>query len=117
MTETEIALVYMEAKAAAEKTNNYEDRVKAAMTAAMNHWMVLDEQKQFSGAVAAIMELSTEQEQRSMKRELNTTKAINAAASGVPIDFSALFAELEEEKDLPPSKLSATWRDLKKEKK
>jgi hypothetical protein len=54
MSDTLIALVIHEARAALKADATLPENVAAAMKAAANHWTVLDFEPQFKGAIAAL---------------------------------------------------------------
>lgn len=87
MSDNLAMLVAMEAKMAIKPEDSLEDQCRAAMKAAKGHWMVLDEDTQFKGAVAAIYELSDEETRGRIVVELEALKALSALLSGVPVDF------------------------------
>ena len=81
-------------------------RLKKAMKAARNHWMVTDENAQFKGALAAaLMETADEAERDRIirsARALNRIGAlISALQSGVKVDLEAMAAEKADDDLLP----------------
>ena len=89
-----------------------EERLKVAMRGALNHWMVTDEESQFKMAVGAVMVEATEEEQERINIDLRVLKALSAALSGVPVNFSSLADEVDKDKAVGLSKL---WSDIKAE--
>src|SRR5258706_6801899 len=99
MSQMEISLVAAEARAAMPKDGDLKAKAEAAMRCAADHWMVLDKELQFKGALAALIleypEGSPEgdrvrAEVRAMRK---LAGIISASQSGIPIDFEAMAAE------------------------
>lgn len=87
MSDVMLALVATEAREAIKNETTLENRLRTAMKAAANHWMVLDRDTQFRGAVAAVYEVSDEDDRQRIEQELDALKFINAMLSGVPVDM------------------------------
>jgi len=85
-----MAIAVTEAKAAAENETTLEGRVKKAMETTKHHWMLTDEGGQFNAAVAAAMLLGSEEEKARLQMEFSQLQALNAAISGVPVDFGQM---------------------------
>ena len=109
MSATLVALVATEAREAAKDCTTLDERIRAAMKSAANHWMVLDRDQQFQGAVAAIYELSDEATRERLTRELDVLKALSAVVQGVPVDFGAVVGDEEKAPELIG--LSKFWRE------
>ncbi len=105
----DLMIVIAEAKSAAEGKNTLEDKLTAAMNAARNHWMVIDEDKQFRGAVGAVMLLVDDETRDRIELEMKTLNAMSAIFSGVPVDIERV--EVAED----PIGLLKMWKELKKE--
>lgn len=103
----DLMIVIAEAKSAAEGKDTLEDKLTAAMNSARNHWMVLDEDKQFRGAVGAVMLLVDDETRERIEIEMKTLNAMSAMISGVPIDIERV--EVPED----PIGLLKMWKDLK----
>lgn len=113
MSDAMIGLVALEAEDAAKNEPTLEGKLRAAMKAAANHWMVLDRDLQLKGALAAVLTLvgvDSADGQR-IQHELRLHRALNAAAAGVPVDFGALFSENDETPKPEPLKLADLWRE------
>ena len=106
MSDNLIMLVMMEAGSAIKPDDSLEDRCRSAMKAAKNHWMVLDEDSQFKGAVAALYEQANEDEKVRIKAEFDSLKFLSAMLNGVPVDFDAI-EPLEN-----PVGLNKIWREV-----
>lgn len=91
-----------------------EQRVKKAMKAARNHWMVTDEKEQFRGAVtAAIVESEGDERdriERSVKSLNKIGSMLQALQNGVPVDIEAMASEPKQDDLLP---LTKWWHELK----
>lgn len=93
-----------------------EERLKVTMRAALNHWLVLDEEGQFKMAVGAVMVEATEEEQERMNIDIKFLRALSSAASGVPVDFGRLIEELGEDSAAKAVGLRKLWDEVKAEK-
>ncbi len=93
------------------------ERIKACMRETVNHWMVLDEEMQFRGALAAAMVLSEAEDEGRIKAALKPLQAIAALMSGVPVDLDRVVREQEEAKEdgHDPIPLRQLWDDVKAE--
>ena len=89
-----------------------EDRLRATMREASNHWLVIDEQDQFRMAIGAVMVEATEEEQERLNIELKVLKAISTAINGIPVDWSNLVSDSDRDKFIG---LSDLWREVKAE--
>jgi len=108
MTDVQTALVMADAAGQVDPTQPLADRFRAAFRAAANHWMVLDEDRQFNGAVAAVHEKATDEERARIEAELEAIKYLNAMLSGVRVDVDAI-PNLSGE----PLHLLDLWREAK----
>lgn len=98
-----------EAQNAADEHNKLEDKIDAAMNATINHWMILDEDKQFRAAVGGLI-LSVDEEIRErIKKEMESIRAMSAMMSGVPVDIEQVDVDFEF------LGLLKRWKELKKE--
>ena len=107
----------VEARHAAERAGaDPVAQLKAAMSATVNHWMVLDEDTQFRGAIAGVLMLAKDRGDDDtrvrIEREVKLLRGLAVATSGVPVNFTALLGEEGDEKP-EPFGLSKMWRDLK----
>lgn len=84
---------------------SFEDRAKAALGGATEMgWIVRDEEKLLAAFGAILVASSTTpEEKRKWAAELTFHRALSAASSGVPVDFTK-FASSDEEMDpsVPP---------------
>lgn len=93
--QVELMIVATEAKAKLKGITDLEERLLAAMRASKDHWMVLDKEVQLRGAIAVLMILEDEgndEDRDRINEELRALQTLNAAASGISVDFSALGA-------------------------
>jgi len=86
-----------ELKLIAEEEPDYAQRVEKVMAAAVQHWMVTDEQEQFRAACGALLLTSPDQADE-IKSQLRSLNALGAMLSGVPLDLEALA---EQNKGIP----------------
>ena len=106
--DTRAAFVFHEVKHTVNPDDSLEDRCTAAFKAVKSHWMALDEEPQFAGALVAVFETATDEEKERLKAEVAAMKALRAAVDGVPVDFSRAlegFGEYE------PIGLNKLWRE------
>ena len=101
-----IMLVMMEARTAIKPEDSLEDRCRAAMKAAKGHWMVLDENLQFQGAVAAVLETANEEEEARIMDSLHALKTLNALLNGVSVDLDGYEAPTN------PLGLNKIWQEV-----
>lgn len=92
------------------------ERLKVAMRAALEHWLVLDEENQFKMAIGAVLIEATEEEQERINIDLKFLKAMSSAAGGVPVDFGRLMEELGEDGATKAVGLQKLWGEVKAEK-
>lgn len=85
-----ILIAITELKQDVDNNTPIEDRFRAVMKKAKNHWLVVNEDDQLRAAIGAVMLTATEEEQERINAELAVIKALSAATSGVPINFDAL---------------------------
>ena len=89
MNDRLMSFVMTDAEQAIKPNDSLEDRLRCAMKAAHNHWMVTDENDQLRGAVAAVIHLSADQgEKDRLTKEFRALGVMSAAMSGVPIDWT-----------------------------
>ena len=113
--ENSIMIGIAELQASVDSKQPLEQRLKVAMGAALNHWLVIDEESQFTMAVGAVMMDATEEEKERINVDLKFLKAMSSAASGVPVDFGRLMEELGEDSATKAVGLRKLWDDVKKE--
>jgi len=114
--ENSIMIGIAELRASVDSKQPLEERLKVAMRAALNHWLVIDEEGQFRMAVGAVMIEATEEEQKRIEVDLKFLRALSSAASGVPVDFGRLMEELKEDGAPEAIGLRKLWDDVKAEK-
>jgi len=114
--ENSIMLGIMELQASVDLKQPLEERLKVAMRAALNHWLVTDEEGQFKMAVGAVMMDATKEERERIEIDLKFLKAMSSAASGVPVDFARLAEELGENSADKAVGLRKLWGEVKAEK-
>ena len=86
-----IHVVIAVAKSAINLDDSLEDRCRAAMKAAKDNGIILDEELQFKGAVAALfMESSDDDENDRIRLELEALRDLSALLSGVPLDLERI---------------------------
>jgi hypothetical protein len=93
-----------EAKAAAEKETELIPRLKAAMRAVKNHWGVTNQGEQVACAIAAVSELSSDEDKARLKYEW---KALNALSAG--------RLDLLSGQEYEPVGIHALWRSVQRE--
>jgi hypothetical protein len=104
-----MAIAATEARAACKGEPDVIERIKKAMKACRNHWMVTDENEQFRAAVAAALLESNGEEkdriERSAKSLSRVSAMLKAMQAGVPVDIEAMAAEPQESDLIPLNKL------------
>ena len=114
--ETSIMVGIAELRGKVDPKQPLEERLKVAMRAALNHWMVIDEESQFKMAIGAVLAEATEEEQERINIDLKFLRAMSSAASGVPVDFDRLIGELGEDSADKAVGLRKLWDEVKTEK-
>ncbi len=91
------------------------ERIKACMRRTYDHWMVIDEDMQFRGALAAAMVLSETGDREHIQASLKPLQALSALMSGVPVDLDRVVREQEAAKEAgqEPIPLRKLWDDVK----
>ncbi len=97
-----------EAKTAADQCEDLDQKIDAAMKATNNHWMILDEDKQFRAAVGGLILSVNEETQTRIKEEMASLRVVGAMMSGIPVDIERV--EVPEN----PLGLLKRWKELKK---
>lgn len=105
-----LMIALTEAESAAKGETTLIGRLKAAMRATKNHWMLTDEDGRFRAAVGAVLLLSDEETQERIKKELTILRTLAAATNGVPVDFGGLHIEKGE-----AIGLIGIWNEVKAE--
>jgi len=106
-----INLVSIDAQYAGEGIEDFEERARACMKAALGHWAVRDDATQFNGAVAALAELSNEEERQRIITTMTAYQTVSAMISGVSVNLDSITEVADE---LFP--LVQWWEEIKKEK-
>lgn len=99
-----LSLVATECKRYVEECpGGLEDKLRAAMGAAKNHWMVLDKDTQLRGAIGAVMlyyPKDTEEYKR-LAYEVSALRKLSAFLSAAQAGLEVSVPEDEEEKQQP----------------
>ena len=100
---------------ARDEGGDFQEQMRAAMTAAHNHWMVTaqNEEEQFQGAVAAIYILADAEQKVAIMREIDFLKHLAAASQGIAVDFSALLPGEGDPEPPPPVGLQKMWNETR----
>ena len=113
-----MSIAVTEARTACKDEPDILERVRKAMRACHNHWMVTNEGQQFNAALAAAMLESNEEDKdriaRSGKAFNRLNNAVAAMISGVPVDLEAMAVEADAEpkEDLIP--VRQLWDETKR---
>lgn len=89
LNNTELMMVALECKEAA-KEEDFEARLDKCCEAAKDHWMVLDKEKQFHGAMVAAYLQSNDEEKKRIEVSLKILRTVSAMFSGVPVDINQI---------------------------
>lgn len=106
-----MAIAVTEARHACKGEPDILERIRKAMRACHNHWMVTNEAHQFNAALAAAMLESEGAEKdrigRSGKAFNRLNNAVGAMVNGVPVDIEAVAEEAKNDGDdlIPVRKL------------
>ncbi|MGA2669975.1 MAG: hypothetical protein ABSF21_00940 [Dehalococcoidia bacterium] len=115
--ENSIMIGITELRVGVDSKQPLEERLKVAMRAALNHWLVTDEEGQFRMAVGAVMIEATEEERGRIETELKFLRGLSSAISGVPVDFGRLMEQLQKAKESHKLVgLKNLWDEVKAEK-
>lgn len=94
MSDAALSFCAMEAALACKGEPDLMDRIRKAMNATRNHWMITNENEQFRAAVAAAIMESVGEERERLERSaksLNQLGAmLQALQAGVPVDIDAM---------------------------
>lgn len=104
-----IQIAAIEAKNAAENGETLEDKLKLAMKAMDNHWIVPNKDDQFRAALAGVMSIVDGEDRDRLNAEILQLKTLNAALGGVPVDLSSM------EKLENPIGLIGMWNEIRSE--
>ena len=113
MSNVNIQIVAQEAAEACKDTPDLKERVRKAMQKAYKHWMVLDEQEQFKGAVTGAFLCSDEDDKLTIKAALQSLQTLSAVLSGVPVDLEEALKQQESVAD--KLALLPLWKEVKAE--
>lgn len=106
-----MAIAVHEARDACKGEPDILERVRKAMRACRDHWMVTNEGQQLNSALAAAMLESDEAEKdrigRSGKNFNRANSVLAALVAGVPVDLEQMAAEKQDDDLLPIADL---WR-------
>lgn len=94
-----------------DRKADIEEQIKKAMELAVDHWLVVDEQDRFKSAVGAVMIGIGEEERNIISDELKIMISLNAAITGIPVDFGRLAVEVRGKKSYGLNKM---WSETKK---
>ena len=110
--ELNVAIAEVRAMISGHAGESLQDRMKAAMRKVQGHWLITDEDGQMLVAVGVVLMDATPDETEKIEAEVRVLKALNAAISGIPVDFGAVLNEANIE---DPVGINGIWLDVKKE--
>lgn len=106
----ELMLVAAECREAA-KEKDFDARLNKCCEAAKDHWMVLDKEKQFKGAMVAAYMESSEEEKKRIEVSLKSLETLGAVLKGLPIDIEQAAKDIEGIDIIPMQQLfQKYWR-------
>lgn len=115
--EAEVSICATEAKHAAKNVEGHVETIRAAMRACVDHWMVLDEETQFLGAIGGVLLLADERGDEELRdritRELAFLRSLSAATRGVPVDMGRAIDDVGNVDDM--FGLRKMWDEVKAE--
>jgi len=108
---TEILIMSAELKHLAEEHETIEDMFRAVVPEAHNHWMIIDEDEQFKGAVGAVLlalqEKGRDDDMKRITKELQMLRALSLIGTpGVSINFGDILDE-----GFEPIGLMQIWKE------
>jgi hypothetical protein len=109
-----LMIVVSECKHAVEDCiGGLEDKLRAAMNAAKNHWMVLDKDTQFRGAVGAVMIHygKDSEEYKRLAYEVDAMRKLSAFISAAQADLSVELPETSDEPRPEPVGIMKLWQE------
>ena len=96
------------------KPKDLDEMIKAAMSLAKKDsctWMLASDDHKFKAGIGAVLLLADDEDKERIEKELNFFKALGAASSGVPVNFSALINQFGD--DFEPIGLRKYWEEAK----
>ncbi len=84
------SMIEAENREALKSAETVEEKLRVAFKGARDHWMFTDENDQLMGGIGAAMFSMTKEDKERVTEELRVFQSLNAAISGVPVDFSAI---------------------------
>ena len=115
MSDVMVNLVIAECKHAVEECKgDVKAKLLAAMNAAKDHWMVLDKEIQFKGAVASVLLHYPEgsEERKRIEHELAVMRRFNAMIVASNAGLSVSLPEAEDEEKHEPLAMVGMWHDV-----
>ncbi len=113
MSEALISIAATEAMHACKDEPDLIERIRKAMRACHDHWLVTDERLQFMAALAAAHQASEGAErdrlERSSKAVNRVSAMLSALQAGVPVDVEAMSAEKPDDDLIPLNKM---WHEI-----
>lgn len=111
-----MSIAISEARSACKGEPNIIERVKKAMRACHDHWMVTNEGQQLNSAMAAAALESEGDEKdrilRSGKAFNDANNALNALIQGIPVDMEEMVARMDKSEDILP--VRDLWNETKR---
>jgi len=111
-----IQIAMAEAKSDVEKAEGgLLEKLKAAMKATHDHWMVTNEDEQFRAAIGAVMVFYGQgsEEFKRLEWEMGNLNRFSAALSASQVGVSVDFGSILDEQEYEPIGLLKLWRDLR----
>lgn len=114
MNDNLLMIAVTEAKAAVERAVEKDPgldlpgRLRASFAVTRNHWMVTDDDARFRAGVGGVLATASEDEKVRITAELARLRALNAAMTGVPVDFETAFGDEAE-----PIGMVGIWHDVR----
>jgi hypothetical protein len=105
-----IVIASQETRRAADQVEGVENQLRAAMRAALDHWLLTNEDIQIKAAIAGVLMICNEEDKARITRELDFWTALSAAISGIPVDMAQVLAGQE---GYEPIGLRRLWEEVK----
>jgi len=113
MSDVILGIIARECKSACRGEADFEERIRKSMKLVIGgHWLTLDEDFCFRGAVGGVLisEETTDEEKERLTSAISAIRSINALVSGVPVDLETLAENLKESELAPIVKI---WKETK----
>lgn len=113
MNDPILSIIAQECRGACREEPDFLERIRKAMKfVATGHWLTIDADLCFRGAVGGVLlaEETTDEERRRIEFTLEQIRSLNAMVAGVPMDLERMG---ENPEGLEPVPLFRLWQEAK----